>query len=119
MSLTLLYLLTVLGIEMLRGTPPGEESLSSTQVVVLELLPLLTTMLGGFVAARMAKVLPVQHGIAVGVGALVVGLVVGWIAASPQFPTLYHGALSGAGIVAGASGGYLAGQEEGSRPLFK
>jgi hypothetical protein len=33
--------------------------------------------------------------------------VVGWIAASPQFPTLYHAAWSSAGIFAGALGGYL------------
>jgi hypothetical protein len=69
-ALGVLYFLIVFGMQVARGGPPSEEPLGIADLVVIEILGLVLTALGGFVAGRMAKSLQVHHGIAVGVGAL-------------------------------------------------
>ena len=71
-----LYFVVIFGVQIVRGAPPGDELLSAPHLIIIEMLGLFLTAVGGFVAARMARTLHIQHGIAVGVGALIVWLLV-------------------------------------------
>jgi putative membrane protein (TIGR04086 family) len=66
------------------------------------------TAVGGFVAARMARTQPIQHGIAVGVGALLVWLLFQWVSTGDALPGWYEMASFVSVVPAGALGGYLA-----------
>jgi hypothetical protein len=89
-ALGILYVLVIFGLQILRGAPLGDDPLTGPHLVVIQILGLLVTTLGGFAAAQMAKTLHVQHGIAVGIVALVVWLLVVWVSPSEGLPTWYE-----------------------------
>jgi putative membrane protein (TIGR04086 family) len=104
-----LYLLVIFGIQIIRGAP-RQESLLTTHLLVLEVLGLLLTATGGFVAARLARISHTLHGVAVGVGALLVWQVVEWVS-PPEGTTIGYEAVTFLGAIpAGALGGWLAGR---------
>jgi hypothetical protein len=105
--LGLLYVLIIVGMPMARGTPPGDP-IATPDYIVIEVLGLLLTAVGGFAAARMAKTLHVQHGLAVGIGALCVWIVIGWGSTSEWLPSWYEAASFAGLLAAGAAGGYVA-----------
>jgi len=93
-----LYLIAVIGI-----TGAAEPPL-----IVADILGLFMTAIGGFVAARMARTQPIQHGAAVGAGAILVWLLVEWFSPTETLPG-WDAVLSFVGIIpAGALGGYVA-----------
>jgi len=104
------YVLGVFGRQMAAGAPLSEESLSTPQLIVLEILGLLLTAVGGFVAARMARTRHVQHGMAVGGGCLVVWLLLELIGAGDSLPLWYNIVSFVSVVPAGALGGYAAGR---------
>ena len=66
------YVLGILGLQIARGVPASDEPFGTTHLIVTELVGLCLTTLGGLVAARMARTRHIQHGVAVGVGSLLV-----------------------------------------------
>src|SRR5687768_1815259 len=78
LGLGVLYFIGVFGLQIGRGAPLAEESLATRHLLVTEIIGLVLTAVGGFVAARMARTLYIQHGVAVGVGALLLWLVLEW-----------------------------------------
>jgi len=104
------YVLGVFGRQMAAGAPLSEESLSTPQLIVLEILGLLLTAVGGFVAARMARTRHVQHGMPVGGGCLVVWLLLELIGAGDSLPLWYNIVSFVSVVPAGALGGYAAGR---------
>lgn len=108
LALGILYVLVIFGMQILRGEPPGDDPLTGPHLVVIQILGLLLTALGGFAAAQMAKTLHVQHGIAVGVVALVVWLLVEWVSPSEGLPAWYEALWSVSVVPAGGLGGYAA-----------
>ena len=103
----LFYLSIVLGAQFSSGEVT-EDALTPTQLVVGDGLGLLLSVLGGFVAGRLAKIDEVHHGAAAGFSSLVGSLLIGW--GSPV-----DGALSWRDVLlplavvpAAALGGYIA-----------
>jgi putative membrane protein (TIGR04086 family) len=104
------YVLGVFGKQMAEGAPLSEESLSTPELIVAEILGLLLTAVGGLVAARLARTQHVQHGMAVGLGCLVIWLPLELIGSGDSVP-LWYDVVSFVGVVpAGALGGYAAGK---------
>jgi hypothetical protein len=88
----------------LKGDTP-----TTTDLAVAAIGGLLFVALGGYVAARMARVRPVAHGTGVGLGTLVVTLILLLVAPDPSTP-LWFSAVSVLGVVpAGSLGGSLSG----------
>jgi putative membrane protein (TIGR04086 family) len=104
----LLYFLGILGWQIARGVPPSDETLSTPHLIATEIVGLFLTAVGGFVAARMARTHHMQHGIAVGVGALLVWLLVEWVSPSEAIPVWYVTVSFVSVVPAGALGGYVA-----------
>lgn len=103
-----LYFIGIFGWQIARGAPPSDEALSTPHLIVTEIVGLCLTAVGGFVAARMARTEHIQHGIAVGIGALLVWLLVERVSPSESLPVWYE-TVSFVGVVpAGALGGYVA-----------
>jgi hypothetical protein len=103
----LFYLSIVLGAQFSSGEET-EDALTPTQLIVGDGLGLLLSVLGGFVAGRLAKIDEVHHGAAAGFSSLVGSLLIGW--GSPV-----DGALSWRDVLlplavvpAAALGGYIA-----------
>jgi hypothetical protein len=103
----LFYLSIVLGAQFSSGEVT-EDALTPTQLIVGDGLGLLLSVLGGFVAGRLAKIDEVHHGAAAGFSSLVGSLLIGW--GSPV-----DGALSWRDVLlplavvpAAALGGYIA-----------
>jgi len=115
-GLAILYVLVIFGMQILRGAPPADDPLTEPHLVVIQILGLLITTLGGFAAAQMAKTLHVQHGIAVGVVGLVVWLLVVWVSPSEGLPTWYEALWYVSAVPAGGLGGYAAARRA-NRPL--
>ena len=112
----IIYFIGLFGWQIARGTAASEVELSTTQLIVTQVVGLILTAIGGLVAARMARTEHLAHGAAVGLGALFVWLIVAWISPSDTIPAWYE-MVSFAGIVpAGALGGYLAGRRA-NKPL--
>jgi putative membrane protein (TIGR04086 family) len=103
-----LYFISLFGLPIARGTPPSDEVFGTPHLIVTGIVGLFLTAFGGFVAARMARNQHVQHGIAVGVGALLVWLLLGWVSPSDTAPVWYETASFIGVIPAGALGGYVA-----------
>src|SRR5688572_8905687 len=82
--LAILYFVVIFGIQIVRGASIADQALalSGSQLVVTEVLGLLLTAVGGFVAAHLAKIMYVHHGIAVGIGPLLLGLLLEWLSPS-------------------------------------
>ena len=102
------YFIGIFGLQIARGTPPSDEAFGTPHLIVTEIVGLFLTAVGGFVAARMARTRHVQHGIAVGVGALLVWLLLEWISPSDTAPFWCETALFVGVAPAGALGGYVA-----------
>ncbi len=71
----LIYLVAVLGVQFVRGELT-DDALTPTHLIVTDVLGLLMSGLGGFVAGRLARIDEVQHGAATGFGSLVVWLLI-------------------------------------------
>ena len=95
---------------MAEGAPLSEASLSTPELIAAEILGLLLTAVGGFVAARMARTRHVQHGMPVGGGCLVVWLLLELIGAGDSLPLWYNIVSFVSVVPAGALGGYAAGR---------
>ena len=103
----LFYLSIVLGAQFSSGEVT-EDALTPTQLVVGDGLGLLLSVLGGFVAGRLAKIDEVHHGAAAGFSSLVGSLLIGW--GSPVAGALsWRDVLLPLAVVpAAALGGYIA-----------
>jgi putative membrane protein (TIGR04086 family) len=103
-----LYFVFLFSMFAARSTPADTVTLDTSDFVGIELLGLLSTLAGGFVAARMARRAPVQHGAIVGAASLAIWLLVD--ISSPGEATGTWSNVAGylAEIPAGALGGYLA-----------
>ena len=115
-ALAIVYSLFVFGLQLDPGEPPTDDSAGLWNVAVTEILGLLPTVLGGFVAGRMAKALEVRHGVAVGMAALLVWVFVESVAPSDELPAWYRAISFIAVVPAGALGGYVAARRA-KRPL--
>jgi putative membrane protein (TIGR04086 family) len=111
--LVALYVLILFGFE--AAGELDSKSLSTSDLVATEVLGLLPSVLGGFVAARKANRLHVQHGIAVGAGSLIVWLVLEWGLPSEGTPVWYDLLSIGVAVPAAALGGWAAGRRRPGR----
>jgi hypothetical protein len=95
-----------------RGGPVDESllTLGVPQLGMLGIVGLLFTATGGFVAAQMAKTRHLQHGIAVGIGSLLVGLLGELTGGNVDAPVWFDAISYLAVIPAAAFGGSLAGR---------
>ena len=107
-ALGVVYVLLMFGVQIASGLPPAEEALSTADLVVIEILGLLLTALGGFVAGYMARASEVRHGLAVGAGALLVWLLLELITPAEALAAWYDVISLVAVVPAAAFGGYLA-----------
>ena len=85
-------------------------TLGVPQLAVIEMVGLLFTATGGFVAAQMAKTRHLQHGMAVGVASLCVGLLSEFAGGDSDVPAWFNAIAYVAVVPAAAFGGYLAGR---------
>ncbi len=111
----LLYFASVFGVHLALGTPPENVALHASEFASLQLLNLIVTCIGGFVAARMARLAHLQHGASVGVASLLAWLVVDVTSPSEGTRMWSDVAAYVAEIPAGALGGYFAARA--NRPL--
>jgi hypothetical protein len=80
---------------------------TTTDLIFAAVVGLWLVVMGGYVAARMARVRPVAHGTCVGLGTLVVTLVGLWLLPDSSTP-LWFTAVSTLGVVpAGSLGGHF------------
>jgi putative membrane protein (TIGR04086 family) len=107
-----LYLIGVLLIA--RGAPESNAALATPHWIIFEIVGLFFTGAGGFVAARMARTRHIQHGAAVGVGALLLGVLVEWVIPADPAPVWYAAVSMVSVIPAGALGGYAAARRANS-----
>lgn len=110
----LVYAIALVVWQVVQGLGPDEEVFTGPHFTAMQVLGLLCTVLGGFVAARVANVLPVQYGLAVGVTIMVAGLILEMIAPEPQLSKWHVVLLYLCSVPAGALGGYLASGRTGS-----
>lgn len=73
-----LYFVGIFGLQIARGVPASDGPFGTPHLIATEIVGLFVTTVGGFVAARMARTQHIQHGIAVGCGALLVWSLVEW-----------------------------------------
>ena len=114
-AMGLVYFAIVLGAELARGRELTEQSLDS-HVNITAILGLALTAAGGFVAGWLAKIDEVRHGIAVGVGSLIIWLLLDWVAPSDVGWTIVETISFLAVIPAAAFGGYAAARMNRRRP---
>jgi len=103
----LLYLSIVLGAQFSSGVVT-EDALTPLQRAVGDGLGLLLSVVGGFVAGRLAKIDEVHHGAAAGFGSLVMSLLIGWGAPVEGAVSWRDVLLPLAVVPAAALGGYIA-----------
>jgi hypothetical protein len=108
------YFGAVAAVQAARGgaVDEGALTLGASEFSMLAIVGLLFTATGGFVAAQMAKIRHLQHGIAVGIGSLAVGLLGGLAGgdADADVPAWLNALSYLAVVPAAALGGYLAGR---------
>ncbi|MCC7124446.1 MAG: hypothetical protein IT178_06335 [Acidobacteria bacterium] len=96
----------LIGSHVAAGTEPDPDApLTVAVLATIDIGGLLTTVLGGFVAARQAGVRHTAHGTAVGVGTLIVSLLLYLIEPSLEHPLPLEVLLLVAIVLAGALGG--------------
>jgi hypothetical protein len=103
----MLYFGLAFAVQLRGGTSP-DDLVVDASAFVIEVVTLLLTGAGGFVAARLAKTAHVRHGASVGIASLLVWLVVDVTSAIEEDRTWIDAAGYAAEILAGALGGYLA-----------
>jgi putative membrane protein (TIGR04086 family) len=101
----LVYFVAVLGAQIARGREVTDEIVDS-HVSIVTILGLLLTAAGGFVAGRLAKTDEVRHGIAVGVGSVLIWLLLEWLAPAEGAESIVEAISFFAVIPAAALGGY-------------
>ncbi len=99
-----LYFTVLLG----AGGAVTEDTLSPTYLAIGDALGLLLSVLGGFVAGRLAKIDEVHHGAAAGFGSLVLSLLIGWGSPVEGAQSWRDVLLPLAVVPAAALGGYIA-----------
>ena len=104
----IVYLALIVAADLVAGTGPLESGDLWFPDGVFDAIGLLFTVLGGYIAARMAGGRHLAHGAAVGAASLIVGIAIAiWVPADD--PSTWSTALSmAAAVPAGAAGGYLA-----------
>lgn len=108
----LFYVSVVLGVQ-LSGGELTENALTPTQLAVADALGLLMSVLGGFLAGRLAKIDEVHHGAAAGFSSLVLSLLIGWGAPVEGALSWRDVLLPLAVVPAAALGGYVAARLNG------
>ena len=102
------YVLAILSAQVAQSGQTVEDVLATQHLIVLEIIGLLLTATGGFLAGRLAGASHICHGIAVGIGGLLVWLPFALIGITDGFPAWYELASFIGMVPAGALGGYLA-----------
>jgi hypothetical protein len=110
------YFAAVAVVQATRGAAVDEATLTLglRQLVMMGIVGLLFTATGGFVAAQMAKTRHLQHGIAVGVGSLCIGLL-GELTGADATPAWFNAIAYLTTVPAAGLGGYLAARAASSR----
>lgn len=101
----IVYFGAVLGAQIARGREVTEQMLEP-HVSITAILGLLLTVVGGFVAGRLAKSDEVPHGIAVGVGSVLIWLLLDRVAPAEGSESIVETLSFFAVIPAAALGGY-------------
>jgi len=119
MVAAVLYVTLVLGVSLSEGQVT-EDMLTPTHQAIVDALGLLLSVLGGFVAGRLAKVDEVNHGAAAGFGSLLFALLLAW-GVPMDAPSWRDLLMSLAVVPAAALGGYVAGRlnARGARRAMK
>ena len=104
-AVAIVYVGAVLGAQIARGREVTEQMLEP-HVSITAILGLLLTVAGGFVAGRLAKSDEVRHGIAVGVGSVLIWLLLDWAAPAEGAESIVETLSFFAVIPAAALGGY-------------
>jgi hypothetical protein len=108
LALVFAYVLLVFGVQLARGDALSDPVPGTVEVLVLESLGILVTALGGFVAGWMAKTLETLHGLAVGIGAVIIWWLFDLVEPTEGPLAWWEVASSFAVVPLGALGGYLA-----------
>jgi putative membrane protein (TIGR04086 family) len=90
------------------SVPEADISFTTVDFVVIEVLGIVLVGVGGYVAGRMAKTQNMVHGAAVGIGALLIGLVLELFVPGEPVPLWYTTVSLLSVVPAGAIGGHLA-----------
>ena len=104
-AVAIVYFGAVLGAQIARGGEVTEQMLEP-HVSITAILGLLLTVAGGFVAGRLAKADEVRHGIAVGVGSVLIWLLLDWAAPAEGAESIVETLSFFAVIPAAALGGF-------------
>jgi hypothetical protein len=110
-----LYVLAILSAQVAQSGQTVED-VAMQHLIVLEIIGLLLTATGGFLAGRLAGASHIYHGIAVGIGGLLVWLPFELIGITDGSPAWYELASFLGVVPAGALGGYLSAPRV-NRPL--
>lgn len=106
-ALALVYVVVVLGVELAAGREITEQALDA-HLDIAAALGLALTAAGGFVAGWLAKIDEVRHGIAVGVGSVVIWLLLEWAVPADGPQSIVETISFFAVIPAAAFGGVIA-----------
>ena len=106
-AVALVYFAAVLGVELARGGELTEQTLAP-HVPITAVFGLVLTGIGGFIAGRLAMTDEVYHGIAVGIGSVLIWLLLDWVSPSEAAWSLVETLSFIAVIPVAALGGYAA-----------
>ena len=101
----LVYVAAVIGVELAAGREITDQALDA-HLDIAEVVGLALTAAGGFVAGWLAKIDEVRHGIAVGVGSLLIWLLLEWAVPADGPRSIVETMSFFAVIPAAALGGY-------------
>ena len=104
-AIAIFYVVAVLGVQIARGRDVTEQMLDP-HLGIAAILGLLTCVAGGFVAGRLAKTNEVGHGIAVGIGSVLIWLLLELVFPEDAAESIVETVAFFASIPAAALGGY-------------